>query len=64
MEDRYLLDLTKGNWLDIVHLDTANGVVQGKFDISFVIDDSFDKINPLNPDKVRFSDGSFDLGFE
>ena len=64
VEDGYVLDQTMENWLEIVHLDTVNGVVQGKFDISFVISTRFDKINPLNPDKVRFSDGSFDLEFE
>jgi len=59
-EDLYLLDESKGNYLEITAVDTVEGWVEGRFDLWFVHDkERKPKEYEANPDRVRFSEGRF-----
>jgi hypothetical protein len=64
LEDVYKLDSRQDNWIEITAIDTLIGepTFFGKYNIHFKIDR--DKTNPLNPDHVRFIDGTFEVRFE
>jgi len=49
--------------LEITFLDTIANMVKGTFTATFIISDKGHKINPLNPDKVKFSNGFFEVEF-
>jgi hypothetical protein len=63
LEDSYMLDKkASDNYLEIILVDTIARKIAGKFTASFKIDTSLYgiKANPLNPDKVKFSNGMFE----
>ncbi len=64
LEDVYILDESKTNTLTIISVDTAANLVIGTFDVSYKIDPDRGKTNPNNPDKVRFSEGEFEVSFK
>lgn len=62
--DFYQLDtLASDNYIEVTYVDTTEWVIKGSFSASFIIDLSVygEKLNPANPDRVKFSDGSFDV---
>ncbi len=61
VEDFYELDVSSSSWIVITHADTMDNRVTGTFDLSFVIKTDREKVNHRNPDRVRFSEGVFDL---
>jgi hypothetical protein len=65
LEDTYEVDESvTDNYLEVTLLDTvAHHFVQGKFTVSFKIATPGGKRNPSNPDKVKFSNGTFDVKF-
>ncbi len=64
LEDTYVLNEDAiDNYLEITLIDTVANIVQGKFTVTYDIATSGGKRNPNNPDRVKFSDGSFDIEF-
>ena len=56
------LDTNDDNYIEITYLDTIANLVKGNFTVTYVISTS-GKVNPNNPDKVKFSDGEFEVEF-
>lgn len=63
LEDRYIVDYSVNNWINIEVTDTFNNVLQGAFRLRFVIDPDREKTNPENPDTIDFTEGVFNLKF-
>jgi len=63
-EDNYRIDSRQSNWIEIISIDTINGeqTISGKYNLHFKIDS--EKRNPLNPDHVRFIEGTFEVRFQ
>jgi len=60
LEDFYILDtLAMDNHIQVLRLDTINKEMEGIFTVSFVLEPGFPKLNPLNPDRLKFSYGRF-----
>lgn len=62
VEDFYKLDKTaKNNLLEVTFVDTVAGEMKGSFTASFVKQPSVNpnRPNTRNPDKVKFSEGTF-----
>lgn len=57
----YILDESQNNYLEVISFDTINNLITGKFDVSFIIDDSFPKVTSGTPDAVRFSEVEFEV---
>lgn len=63
-EDNWDVDETAtDNYIEVTMIDTVANIVQGNFTVSFNIATSGGKRNPDNPDKVKFSKGTFDVTF-
>ena len=65
-EDLYSLSQRKPSFLEVTAVDSAEGWIEGRFDLHFCIDTQQNKqitgrakSNPANPDHVRFSQGYF-----
>ena len=62
-EDNYIVDETADdNYIEITYLDTIANLVKGKFTVTYVVTTEHAG-NPNNPDKVKFSDGEFEVEF-
>lgn len=63
IEDSYKLESSLDNWIEVTMLDTIGGelLVSGKYYLHFIV--TGDKVNPLNPDRIRFTDGEFEVKF-
>ncbi|TAK50393.1 MAG: hypothetical protein EPO28_00435 [Saprospiraceae bacterium] len=63
--DYYNLDLNAtDNFVEVTYIDTLERIIRGKFTATFVIDLTGaykEKIDPANPDKVKFWNGMFDV---
>jgi len=63
--DCYVVDLTAtDNFVEVTYVDTLERIIRGKFTATFVIDLTGaykEKIDPANPDKVKFWNGMFDV---
>ncbi|MCC7506866.1 MAG: hypothetical protein IT259_16290 [Saprospiraceae bacterium] len=60
LEDYYILDtLAMDNYIQVSRLDTLNQEMEGLFTVSFILEPGFPKLNPLNPDRLKFSYGRF-----
>ena len=63
-EDRWNVDESAtDNHLEVTLIDTIANMVKGNFTVSFNIATSGGKRNPDNPDKVKFSKGTFEVEF-
>jgi len=63
-EDFYIMDETApDNRIEVTFLDTVEMRIEGIFTVSFDIQDPEKKLNPLNPDRVKFSNGTFSVGY-
>lgn len=63
-EDSYDVDESAtDNYIEITLVDTIANMAKGNFTVSFNIVTSGGKRNPSNPDKVKFSNGTFDVEF-
>jgi hypothetical protein len=63
-EDFYKLDKTaKDNLLEVTTVDTIAKQISGKFTVSFIKQPSVNPDRPktLNPDRVKFSNGTFNV---
>lgn len=62
-EDNYKLDDSRDNWVEITAIDTINGemTVSGIYNLHFLIEGN--KKNPINPDRVSFTEGVFEVKF-
>jgi hypothetical protein len=58
-EDSYYLDENEKSTLEVVKYDETTKTISGKYKTYFTIKPP--KINPKNPDKVRFTDGTFEV---
>lgn len=58
-EDDYFIDSLYDNHITLISIDTVNAFATGTFDLSFNIKQP--KRNPLNPDKVMFTQGIFEV---
>ena len=58
-EDSYYLDEREKSSLEITRYDEITKTVTGKYKTYFSINPP--KINPKNPDKVRFTEGTFEV---
>jgi hypothetical protein len=64
LDDVYYLDESAGdNVLEVTFIDTVAWVARGTFNLSFVRDENETNPNPLHPDKLRFSNGVFEVKF-
>jgi hypothetical protein len=63
LEDRYKLEDGRDNWVEITAIDTINGemTVSGIYNLHFLIEGN--KKNPINPDRVNFTEGVFEVKF-
>jgi hypothetical protein len=63
IDDVYLIDESAvGNQLVIESVDTLTNIIRGNFTVSFRMDpDEWDTRNMINPIKVKFSNGVFEV---
>ncbi len=67
VEDLYGLNTyDEDDFLEITHIDTLRGELTGRFAANFAYGDPdvFPKVNPDNPDAVRFENGVFKVRLE
>ncbi|GJM32043.1 MAG: hypothetical protein DHS20C18_10440 [Saprospiraceae bacterium] len=62
LEDIYVPDDDRSdNWLTITEIDTVINMAKGMFNVSFILSNPDEKINPQNPDRITFSNGEFEV---
>ena len=58
--DRWDVDtLNCDNNVRLVKWDTISRRIEGEFSLTFILPPDEDKINPANPDTVKFENGTF-----
>ena len=65
LEDFYTIDERGDNWATITAIDTIDGevVISGEYNLHFKFKNNREKMNAVNPDHVRFTDGVFEVRF-
>ena len=62
VEDHYIMDETApDNRIEVTFVDTVEMRIEGTFTVSFDIQDPEKKRNPNNPDRVKFTNGHFNV---
>ncbi len=62
-EDKYIIDEGANNYIIITEIDTIKNSVKGEFLLNLLIAPDQPKNNPLNPNKLKFTEGKFETRF-
>jgi len=61
ISEAYNLILNESNFLNVTSIDSATGMIEGSFNLNFIIDELLGKNDESAPDLIKFNKGEFQV---